>query len=309
MMSRAPDDVRPAGWSPRLGQHLEAARTRALLGRAQLASRLGVTEESIRRWEQGGARPTPEHLSRLIAVLSLDSGKFSDFPSDEMDLPPLARRLRHERLARQITQMQAAALIGVAQPTYAGWEVGRASPKATHFPVIAEFVGATPEELEQAAATPFTVDVENRPPLGRLIGMRRQAQRLTRAELARKLVVSEASVTAWELGYRSPAAPQIQALALALGVTPSELEGLLPVRDLPALGTLIRSRQRVLGLRLRDLAERSGFDESTLSRWIHGHRVPGPLSLPRLSNALELPLSVLRRTIEDDAANFVVPSA
>jgi DNA-binding transcriptional regulator YiaG len=131
MRSRSPgmsQDRAVRGWDTRLGQHLERARIAALLSRANLAKQLGVSEESVRRWEQGRTRPRQEHLARLIVLVSLDAGTFGSSRDSAEDLPALARALHDERSQRGISQATAAATIGVAQATYAGWEVGRAMP-------------------------------------------------------------------------------------------------------------------------------------------------------------------------------------
>src|SRR4051794_35740550 len=110
--------------TPRLGEHLEAARLRASLTRAEVADRLGVSEESVRRWELGGSRPSADHLANVIALLAIDAVDLPDPRPADDDLPMLARRLRDERAQRNISQAEAAQKLGVAQPTYAGWEIG-----------------------------------------------------------------------------------------------------------------------------------------------------------------------------------------
>src|SRR5258708_39709406 len=119
-MKPLPDTTEVPRWGRRLGQHLEASRRRALMSREQLARRIGVTEESIRRWERGGAQPSPERLARLIAVLAIDTGNLGSLSAVADERPQLARRLLEERTGRGITQAQAARLLRVAQPTYAG---------------------------------------------------------------------------------------------------------------------------------------------------------------------------------------------
>ena len=72
--------------------------------RIDLANQLGVSEETIRLWEKGAVQPSAERLARLIALLSLEASKWTTPAAPELDLPPLARRLRDERDARGITQ-------------------------------------------------------------------------------------------------------------------------------------------------------------------------------------------------------------
>jgi len=200
-------------------------------------------------------------------------------------------------LRRGITQAQAGRFFGVAQPTYAGWELGRAAPGPHVLGPLAEFLGCAAVEVRALAATEFVVDTAGWPPLGRAIGARRAALRITREELARALSVTPATVTGWELGYRAPRPQRLQELARTLEINIGELAAAMPRRELQLseLGQLIRERQSRLGLRRRDIAERAGLDEATLSRWVHGRNAPELSSLKRLAAALEMPFPVVCR--------------
>jgi transcriptional regulator with XRE-family HTH domain len=290
-------------WGRRYGEHLEATRIRALLSRAQLARRVNVSEESVRRWERGG-RPSPDCLARLIVVLALDAGDFTSLPHQADDLPALAAALRQERYERSISQAQAGQLLGVAQATFAGWEIGRANPGDHFARAIAEFLGVSDDKVHSMTAVPFIVDTTNWPPFGQLIGAGRQDLRMTREELADVLGLSLATIEAWELGYRRPRPRQLPQLAAAVAVSAEALEAALPVRrgELSALGELIQSRQQRLGLRARDIAERATLDETTISHWVHGHHKPTLTKLKRLATALEVPLDVVYRASGRDPA-------
>ena len=79
-----------------------------------------------------------------------------------------------------------------------------------------------------------------------------------------------------------------------------DLEAILPVvprrGEAPTtLGELILARQRELGLRLVDVAERAGATEATVSRWIHGRNRPAASNLQKLADALELPFTDVAR--------------
>jgi transcriptional regulator with XRE-family HTH domain len=287
--------TRAGEWTRRHGEHIEASRIRAQLTRTELAWRVGVSEETVRRWERGGSQPSEDRLLKLIAVLALDGSALQLEPGGEDDVPPLARRLRAERADRRITQAQAGALLGVAQPTYAGWEVGRSTPDGAHVPAIAEFLGVTGDEAAALTEVPFVVDTSAWPELGRLMGARREALRLTRDELAQKIGVTRSTIVNWELGYRAPRVQQLRLLASTLRVAVGELERSLPAsaRPLTALGNVIRSRQGTLGLTRAEIARRAGTDEATLSRWVHGHRQPDEPGLRRLAAVLGVPVSVL----------------
>lgn len=293
-------------WSARFGKHLEAARVGALLSQRQLAARLDTDEAEIQAWEAGTKSPGPDELARVIVLLALDRASLQAAPAPSPeDLPPLGRRLRHERLGRGITQLEAAGILGVAQATYAGWEIGRSNPRGDHVAALSEFLGMARAEVEELAVTPFVVWSERWPPLGQLIGGRRQELRMTRPELARELSVSYATVVAWELGHRVPGPHHVRSLAATLQVTVEQIESAVPHHDqLPALGALIRERQRRLGLRLRDIAARCEVDESTLSRWIHGQNVPGPVSLDRLAKVLDVSRFALRQIVAGEVENL-----
>ena len=281
-------------WSPRLGAHLEAARQRAGMRRVDLALRLGVSEETIRLWERGAVQPTPERLARLIPVLAIEASFWQQEPASaghaDDDLPELARRLRTERTALGLTQAAVAERLGVAQATYAAWETGRARPTARHVDDVAELLGLARETVLALCSTPFVVDYHDWPPLGRLIGARRQALGLTRGGLADAVGVAPGTIASWELGYRTPAAAQVAALAQALETSFDHLTAALPRRRAAsARGELILTRLRELGLRSSDLAAAVGTTESTISRWVHGHSRPAPTNLARLASALRLP--------------------
>jgi transcriptional regulator with XRE-family HTH domain len=206
------------------------------------------------------------------------------------ELPPLARRLRAEREGRGITQAAVVALIDVPQATYAGWETGRSTPGSAFFARIARFLGVPESDVATLCASPFIVDYAAWPPLGQFMGARRQELRLTRAELAAALGISQGTVVAWELGYRVPGATQLTRLAQLLEVEPSSLVAALPRRaSLTSLGDLIQARQRELGMRSVDLARAIGTTEATVSRWVHGRSRPAASNLERLATALGLP--------------------
>jgi transcriptional regulator with XRE-family HTH domain len=51
---------------------LRARREELRLGQAQLAERVGVTQQTISRWENGEVIPPPKRLAKLAKALDLD---------------------------------------------------------------------------------------------------------------------------------------------------------------------------------------------------------------------------------------------
>lgn len=285
-------------WSPRLGAHLEASRKHANLRRVDLAAQMGVSEETIRLWEKGTVQPSAERLSRVIALLALETADWPTSDDPAADLPPLARRLWNERDALGITQVVAARHLGVSQATYAAWETGRTTPSERLFAGLADFLGVAEADVATLCATPFVVDTAGWPPFGQFVGARRQELRLTRPSLAQRLGISPNTLVAWELGNRVPGTQQIPRLAAALSVDTASLVAALPTREAAtALGKLIQDRQRELGLRAADVARLVGTTEATISRWVHGRSQPATRNVLRLADALMVqPARVLAAT-------------
>lgn len=277
-------------WSARLGAHLQAFRLQAGLRRVDLAGQLAVSEETVRLWEHGFVQPSAERLARLIALMSLETATWSTQREPQVELPPLARRLRAERHARGLTQAAVVQLLAVPQATYAAWETGRTNPGVDWFARLAEFLGIAEDEIAALCASPFVVDYAGWPPFGQLVGARRQELRLSRAALAEALRVSQSTVVSWELGYRVPGPRQLGQMAELLSVGMASLVAALPRRRATTvLGELILARQRALGLRSGDVARLVGTTEATVSRWVRGHSRPVPKNLERLAEVLDVP--------------------
>ncbi|MCU1461439.1 MAG: helix-turn-helix domain protein [Acidimicrobiales bacterium] len=297
LMARGVSTTAEIEWSSRLGAHAEAARLRAGMRRSALAAKLRVSEETVRLWERGSVQPSPDNLARLIVVLAIDAVQWTKTESQPPEAPPMARRLRQERQGRGITQAEVGRLLGVPQPTYAGWETGRSTPSAHFFASLARFLAIPEPDVAALCASPYVVDASGWPPLGKLMGAKRQELRLTRALLADVIGVAASTIVAWEHGYRVPPPNQLRRLADVLKVDVDTLTDAIPRRGSPTttLGELILERQRELGLRLVDVAERAGATEATVSRWVHGRNKPAASSLQRLADALELPFTDVAR--------------
>jgi transcriptional regulator with XRE-family HTH domain len=281
-------------WSARLGAHVAASRHRAGLRRVDLALQLRVSEETIRLWEKGAVQPSVDRLSRLIAVLALETSDWSRADHAGPDLPPFARSLRLERDARGITQVVAAELLDVSQATFAGWETGRSTPGVVFFGRLASFLGVAEPAVAALCESPFVVDTSGWPALGQFVGARRETLRLTRAAVAEQLGVVQNTVVSWELGYRVPGPSHVRRLAQVLQIEHAALVAVLPRKNpTTALGDLILARKRALGLRSADVAQRVGATEATISRWVHGHNRPARTSLYRLAAALEVPFTAV----------------
>ncbi|HET7720832.1 MAG TPA: helix-turn-helix transcriptional regulator, partial [Acidimicrobiales bacterium] len=213
----------------------------------------------------------------------------------------VGQRIRRRRVELGLTQVAAAAAIGVAQPTLAGWEIGRARPGRDLAAAIARFLGEPLDSVEALLTLPMTVEMAHWPTFGRILGERRMTLQLDRPGLAARMRVSPRTIAAWELGDKVPNNSHLRRLAEVLDVEPAVLASALPER-LPAseLGRLIYRRQRLLGLSRDDIAVAADVAPSTVGRWIWGHHAPTGASISALARALELDERVVRSTIDAD---------
>lgn len=72
---------------PALGKALRQRRDELGLGQEQLAAQLGVTQQTVSRWEMGLATPRPARIVELAHLLGLDAGELhrmaGHLPPDE----------------------------------------------------------------------------------------------------------------------------------------------------------------------------------------------------------------------------------
>jgi transcriptional regulator with XRE-family HTH domain len=60
------------------------------------------------------------------------------------------------------------------------------------------------------------------------------------------------------------------------------------IQDSENIGALIRESRRAKGLKLRDVARRSGVSESAISKYEKGTRIPNYESLRKILDALDI---------------------
>jgi transcriptional regulator with XRE-family HTH domain len=189
---------------------------------------------------------------------------------------PLPDLLRAYRAAHGASRRDAAALLGLSESAWAGWETGRV-PTPQNLDPLAALLGLTPDEA-RASAGPDRIRRSQPavPDLATLPGLRAAAG-LSASELARRVHVSLSLVSRWESGERTPCRAYWPALSEALGVSEIVLAdlyaGRLAARDLTDVPSLRRLRGRAR-LSQPALAAGLGIDVSTYQRWERRGRVP-----------------------------------
>ena len=117
----------------------------------ELSEKVGVSMESIRRYEGGRSIPKNETLSKLLEVLEIDFDYvFENQPDDEITTnerkalkEAFARNLRKERLGRGYTQKELAEKAGINQRTVHCYDNGRSFPEASHMAKILNVLDVT----------------------------------------------------------------------------------------------------------------------------------------------------------------------
>jgi len=103
------------------GEHVRRQRILRGITQRESANELGVSEETISRWETGKRAPDVRRLPRLIAFL----GYCPYEPG-----APVGRRLTIAREALGLTRRGVARRLGVDDSTISRWESGERRPPA-----------------------------------------------------------------------------------------------------------------------------------------------------------------------------------
>jgi transcriptional regulator with XRE-family HTH domain len=99
-----------------LGEHIRARRKQLGLFQEDLATRFGVDEATVRRWEREQKGIGPEHLPAVFDFLGCDPRQVGE---------TLAERLRAKRRSLGLTQEALAAKLGLSHCSVWRVEAGR----------------------------------------------------------------------------------------------------------------------------------------------------------------------------------------
>lgn len=291
-------------WSPAVGDALLVTPRGEAMSLEDLASKLGVSTATTRRWTRAHTAPRVERLRSALETLSLSAAellKLADWPPAELPVgerPAFALWLVRLREARGIAQSAFARALDVQQSLYNAWENGRTYPTSQSWQRLSENfaelgIEISTEQLlllqlpEASSATPTSSA------FAQLVGRAREDRRLSRSALAHLVGVSRHAVSSWERGVTLPTAGECDPLATALEV---DLGAMRDLRDQAAeaelevrteawldkhydgrrdRGAWIAARAGAMRLRLRDVAAEIGVHRNQASLWATGReRVP-----------------------------------
>ena len=204
----ADDNTATPRWSAARGSALRHRRRWLGFTVAEVAAEIGVSDNTVRSWEKGGSHPTEENLESLDRVIGLRyEPSFRRRRNDPTRWrPALAGELYTRRVVLAITQARVAARLGVAQATYAGWEIGRTTPRLHFARALAAFLGRPTGQLERQLRAPLLDERATSSALGRRIRSGRVRLGLSQQGLGAKVGVKAKTIGRWERGEARPRA-------------------------------------------------------------------------------------------------------
>lgn len=202
-------------------EQVKALRVSRGMTHAQFGALLGVSERCVYHWEKGRTRmPHRAEVREALTDLGIDLTAVprpylrSRDPSSPAPraTAPWWKQLRAMRLARGLTVLEAAAVMGVSDTSITSWEGGATTPKSASIQALADF-GVEYREGE-------LVEV---PAWARRLRRARLERGLTQREAATIIGVDHCTVSGWEVGHERHPHPSTIAGLIALGLPRSLL--------------------------------------------------------------------------------------
>lgn len=139
---------------------------------------------------------------------------------------------------------------------------------------------------------------------------------LRAVDLAKRIGVSEATISVYKSGGATPKAERLGQIAKALAVNPAWLMGLdAPMEEESAgitIGERLKQLRKARKMTQQQLADLINVAKPTISLWESGQRTPGRESLELLSTALNVDIDYLMcrrnansRLLDDDELQII----
>jgi len=312
---------------------------------AEASIATGVGALQLRKYEAGTARPRlGRTMDALRTYLRLDVATFERLlgrpqpgatgrerqsrstppdPPDPSDWATigLGATLRGLRLARQQTQAEVAAAVGVTFGALSVWELGSATPRdRTVIAALERHFGVEPGSLVSLVAPPkrhlglrdgdpqserlgmLATNCTCQDPapgdLGHIIEHLRLQRTLAQAELATALETVQGTVSRWERGAAEPLLDSLVRLSEFLDVPLVRLLAAHPIYGhASTFGGLVLAARAARRLNQQDLAELLGVGQATISKWERGEAHPWPKQFETVAAALGVPVDTVRAAV------------
>jgi transcriptional regulator with XRE-family HTH domain len=121
--------------------------------------------------------------------------------------------------SKGLTDQEAAATLGVSQPTVTRWRLGRYLPTDEHVAVVARFCGLPERDLRKTLAPVAPRRGDGDGSLGALLQELEKARGIDAADAWRRLGVDKSTYYRWRADKGTPRLHEIPTLAGRLGVS------------------------------------------------------------------------------------------
>jgi transcriptional regulator with XRE-family HTH domain len=273
-------------WSKETGEALRNARGDRDL--EVIAGMLGVELGTIHRWERGTSKPQVTNVLKLRDVLGMNLHqllKLGIWPPDaSAGATGLGRVLAETRLRMGYSYRTMSRHVGVPEPTYRGWETGRAHPKTQEaLENLADALGVDVALVEATLPVAIKTDTYGLPEWSKKLVKIREDRNVSIEDLVRLSGARPGTLRMLEKGIKTSKHNfvYVAAAARAYGVDPMwllvESSGHVP----KTFEDKMRYWRVLTGMTVHEVAPYVGFSRNIVVLWEKGVSRP-PLSAAAL---------------------------
>ena len=293
----------PAKRATAFGRLIRETRIARGMTQRQLAEAAGLRAHQIAMYETTNRHPRERHLPGLIARLA----KALDLPPAEIEASlsqsrparvptDFGHRLRQLRVDRDLSREQPGKRCGCSGSMICYYETGQCYPRHRLLSALARALDVGVGELERLLPPPPPRAVST--PFGNELRRLREERGWTQEQLAQRAGLRQHLISNYEASGAHPGRRPLAALVRALGVSPAQLEPLLPAAaETTPFGRELRRLRQERGLTLQQLALRSGCRENNIGQYERGRTHPEPRVATALAEALDVSRERLERLL------------
>lgn len=209
-----------------LGDRIREERKRKGFSQERLGMFLGLTQQSIAKWEKNIAEPDSISIIKLSEIFQVSTdyllGKTDDKNSNIANCSLLGDKVRELRKNKNLSQTDIANIFNVKQNTVSQWESGinqidndTLNALADFFQVSTDYLLGRSDDSNPANCIIF----------GERLKELRKLRNITQTQLANELNVAIGTVGNWETGQREPALDMVIRVADYFNVSVDYLVG------------------------------------------------------------------------------------
>ena len=132
-----------------VGKKIELLREDGGMSQGELAKVLGVTRQTVSKWEADVCRPKVKVLQALCGLFGVDMSYFTGVEVSPQQIGTLGEFIRKLRRRAKLSQEQFAERMGVSRRMISLWETGEVKPRAGMLQKLGECFCMDEEERQQ----------------------------------------------------------------------------------------------------------------------------------------------------------------